>query len=301
MPRGASGVYTLPIPAFIAGTTILSASVNSNYSDIATALTQSLATTGVSSMTGQIKAFAGNTAAPGMAWASDLDTGIYLSATGVQTFVAGGVDLFDISATGIELLEGEFIDKTGAIVRPLPIGCAIDWPANLAAPNGYILAYGQTELIATYPALAAVYGTTYGGDGITTVGIPDYRGRTGIGRDNMGGVTASRITNAECSIVGTTIGATGGVQSFALLQAQLPNYNLSLASVTCTPSATVTRYPNSEATQFGASTNKVEVAGSSTVTFSIGGTLPSGGSGSTHINVQPSIVVNKIVYTGVFV
>ena len=63
MGRNASGTYTLPIGAFSPGGLIKSSDHNSNYSDIATALTQSLATTGVSTMTGQVKAAAGTAAA----------------------------------------------------------------------------------------------------------------------------------------------------------------------------------------------------------------------------------------------
>jgi hypothetical protein len=54
MPRNASGTYTLPIGAFSPGGTIIASDHNSNYSDIATALTQSLATTGVAAMTGPL-------------------------------------------------------------------------------------------------------------------------------------------------------------------------------------------------------------------------------------------------------
>lgn len=51
--------------------------------------------------------------------------------------------------------------------------------------------------------------------------VPDYRGRSFFGIDNMGGAaTAGRITNAESSINGTTLGASGGAQSVALTSNQ---------------------------------------------------------------------------------
>lgn len=43
---------------------------------------------------------------------------------------------------------------------------------------------GGTVLVADYPSYAAVAGTTWGGDGSTTVGVPDFRGRTLIGADD---------------------------------------------------------------------------------------------------------------------
>ena len=38
------------------------------------------------------------------------------------------------------------------------------------------------------------------------------RGRAAFGKDNMGGSAANRITNANCGITGTTLGAVGGSQ-----------------------------------------------------------------------------------------
>lgn len=51
--------------------------------------------------------------------------------------------------------------------------------------------------------------------------LPDYRGRTMFGADNMGGASsAGRITNGESGIGGTTLGASGGLESVALTSNQ---------------------------------------------------------------------------------
>jgi hypothetical protein len=100
MARNSSGVYSLPESAFVPGTTILSASVNNDFNDIATALTQSLATTGVSTMTGQIKAASGTVSAPGYAFGSALTTGFYLSGTNEISWAAAGVLAATFAATG---------------------------------------------------------------------------------------------------------------------------------------------------------------------------------------------------------
>lgn len=51
--------------------------------------------------------------------------------------------------------------------------------------------------------------------------LPDYRGRAMFGADNMGGASAAgRITNGESSIGGTTLGASGGLESVALTSNQ---------------------------------------------------------------------------------
>ena len=54
MARNGSGSYTNPYPNFVAGTVISSDQVDSNNSDIATALTQSIAVDGQSTVTGNI-------------------------------------------------------------------------------------------------------------------------------------------------------------------------------------------------------------------------------------------------------
>ncbi len=83
-----------------------------------------------------------------------------------------------------------------------------------STPDFCLLPYGQTVSRATYAALFAVYGTQYGvGDGSTTFGMPDLRGRAIFGKDNMGGSAANRVTNGISGITATTLGATGGSES----------------------------------------------------------------------------------------
>ena len=48
------------------------------------------------------------------------------------------------------------------------------------APRGWVLCQGQLLNINQYQALYAILGVTYGGDGRTTFGLPDLRGRTPI-------------------------------------------------------------------------------------------------------------------------
>lgn len=48
------------------------------------------------------------------------------------------------------------------------------------APNGYAFCDGQLLPISTNTALFSILGTMYGGNGITTFGLPDLRGRVPI-------------------------------------------------------------------------------------------------------------------------
>lgn len=44
------------------------------------------------------------------------------------------------------------------------------------APRGWALCDGRLLSVEEYPVLFALIGATYGGDGITTFGLPDMRG-----------------------------------------------------------------------------------------------------------------------------
>lgn len=67
--------------------------------------------------------------------------------------------------------------------------------AGPAAPEGYLLCGGQAVSRTTFAALFSVIGTAYGvGDGSTTFNLPDFRDRVAIGKGDMGGSEASRVS-----------------------------------------------------------------------------------------------------------
>ena len=100
MPRNSSGLYTLPIPTFTAGTLIKSADVTSDFADIATALTQSIAVDGSSSITGAIKFYAGTVALPGISFATSPSAGFFLSAADTIQIITNGTAAATIGSTG---------------------------------------------------------------------------------------------------------------------------------------------------------------------------------------------------------
>lgn len=92
----------------------------------------------------------------------------------------------------------------------VPTGAVMPF-AGAAAPEGWLLCYGQPVSRSTYADLFAAIGTTYGaGDGSTTFNVPDLRGRAVFGKDDMGGAAASRITAGVSGINGASLGAAGG-------------------------------------------------------------------------------------------
>lgn len=107
----------------------------------------------------------------------------------------------------------------------LEVTGAIKMYAGTAAPSGYLLCDGTQISRATYASLFAVIGTTYGnGNGSSTFHLPDLRGRVAMGLDNMGGVTAGRVTSASAGGANAdNLGGTGGSETHVLTDAELPS------------------------------------------------------------------------------
>ena len=160
-------------------------------------------------------------------------------------------------------------------ISGVPVGSVIDY-AGSTAPTGFLLCYGQAISRSTYAELFAVIGTTYGvGDGSTTFSLPDARGRVSAGKDDMGGTAAGRLTNEASGVTGTTLGASGGAQSVTLTEAQMPSHTHTAPSATIGGAAV-------------SGTAPYAVPGSAVATSSTGG-------GQAHPNVQPTLILNKII------
>ena len=136
------------------------------------------------------------------------------------------------------------------------------------APSKWLLCNGAAVSRTTYADLFTAISTTYGvGDGTTTFNLPDLRGRAPIGAGQGSGLTDR------------TLGSSLGEEAHVLTSGEN-----------------------------GPHTHGLPVSGSGSGTgamlFSSGqkkDTQASGssGSGSAHNNIQPSLVVNFIIYTGV--
>jgi microcystin-dependent protein len=86
--------------------------------------------------------------------------------------------------------------------------------AGVNQPAGWLFCFGQTLNAVTSPQFQSLYnsiGNAYGGTNNSNFVVPDLRGRTSAGKDNMGGTAASRLTN----INGQVLGAAGGDQNMA--------------------------------------------------------------------------------------
>ena len=61
------------------------------------------------------------------------------------------------------------------------------------APRGWAFCDGQLLPISSYQALFSLIGTTYGGDGRSTFGLPDLRGRTAVHEGSGPGLSNIRL------------------------------------------------------------------------------------------------------------
>lgn len=92
MPFNGSGTFSI-VNTFIPNTTILSAAVNQNFTDIATGLSDCLTRDNQAGMTAIFRAVSGSVSAPGITFNSDTTAGLYLAGTGQIGWVAKSLGL----------------------------------------------------------------------------------------------------------------------------------------------------------------------------------------------------------------
>lgn len=183
----------------------------------------------------------------------------------------------------------------------MPPGCMLDFGGE-NAPNGFLLCGGQAVSRSTYAALFAAIGTAYGtGDGSTTFNVPDYRGRVAVGKDNMGGSAASRMTTAGSGVDGATMGAAGGSQVHTLTSTQMPSHthtqNAHAHDNGCYTYVDVNmqKYGHVGSTAARLASNNTSTTHRSGSTDSITATNNNTGGDGAHNNTQPSLICTKII------
>ena len=163
-------------------------------------------------------------------------------------------------------------------------GVVLDYALPTTPSSAWLMCYGQA--LTTSMPLAAnlrnkliAAGSPYGVDGSSNPLLPDGRGRVFAGKDNMGGTVAGRLTTAGAAVDGLTLGAAGGQQTQTLTVAQIPSH---------------THRVQLDATPGGNPTNIAAGAAAAAAPL-YPNLMEAIGGGQAHPNVQPTMVMNKII------
>lgn len=155
-------------------------------------------------------------------------------------------------------------------------------------PRNYTEAAGQLLEISTNQSLYSLFGTTYGGDGRTTFGLPDLRGRVPISEGTSPGLSTYRL------------GQRGGVETVTMIVNQMPSHNHtatlkanSAGGTTAVPAGNVLADSRRSAV-YGTAAVDVDLNRASIVVSAAGG-------GQPQENRQPYLAMRYcVVTTGVY-
>jgi microcystin-dependent protein len=151
--------------------------------------------------------------------------------------------------------------------------------AGSFAPRGWALCDGQMLAISQNDALFSLLGTIYGGDGRTTFGLPEMRGRSPIHMGTGLGLSARQI------------GQKRGQERTTLTEANLPSHNHNML-VSSAPGT-----QNDPSGSFLASSPNVRLYRPQTPVTSLNNQTigQSPGNASPHDNLMPFLCVNFII------
>jgi microcystin-dependent protein len=146
------------------------------------------------------------------------------------------------------------------------------------APIGWAFCDGQLLAVSQNDALFSLLGTIYGGDGRTTFGLPDLRGRIPVHQGTGAGLSARPI------------GSNGGAEDVTIGTSEMPVHNHPLQATTG---------PGADANPAGKVTAdspsvKVYIEDPPSVSLASATVANSGGSQS-HRNLQPFLCINFII------
>lgn len=154
------------------------------------------------------------------------------------------------------------------------------------APRGWAKCDGQLLQISSNTALFSLLGTTYGGDGRTTFGLPDLRGRAALHQGAGPGLTNHPM------------GQKAGAETVALNASTMPvhTHAATLRGSIVAPigTATPTGMVLAAGNKYLPGNSDTDMGGTSITNADTGG-------GQAHANMQPYLVVNYcIALEGVF-
>lgn len=159
------------------------------------------------------------------------------------------------------------------------------------APRGTIFCRGQLLSIAEYTAVFSIVGTTFGGDGITTFGVPNLQGRSPIHIGQAPGGS------------NFIIGEMSGQENVTLTANNLPTHTHSLTLTGASSGAGTSGNPEGKyPAQTGTENDYSPTGNGSMAPYQGSITLASTGGNQSSISlIQPYLAVNYIfVLEGIF-
>lgn len=152
------------------------------------------------------------------------------------------------------------------------------------APVNFLPCDGRLLGISQYQALFSLLGTTYGGDGVSTFGIPDLRGRSPVHK----GQTTGGGTNYA-------LGQSAGAELVTLTLATVPPHTHTISALNSTATAMIPASNNAPANVGSDFYYCNESQAGTMVTLAPGSVITNGGSNQPHLNVQPSLVLSYVM------
>lgn len=150
------------------------------------------------------------------------------------------------------------------------------------APRGWALCDGQLLPISSNTALFSILGTTYGGDGRTSFGLPDLRGRFPMHPGNGPGLTTRQL------------GQKSGQETVTLTANQIPSHTHT-AVMQADSGVGDSDDPTGKVPARNASSTPVYSDSSTVALDSSAVVVGSGGGGQPHNNMPPFLCVNYII------
>jgi microcystin-dependent protein len=155
--------------------------------------------------------------------------------------------------------------------------------AGTFAPSGWALCNGQLLSISQNSALFSILGTSFGGDGVSTFGLPNLQSRVPIHQGQGQGLSPY------------TVGQTGGSEQVTLLTNQMPTHTHTVnASNTSASASTASgNLPATVEPPRGQDTSKIY--GTSAATTMAANMIGAAGGSQPHANIQPYQCVTFII------
>lgn len=161
------------------------------------------------------------------------------------------------------------------------IGQVTIWGGNFA-PRGWAFCDGTLLPIAPNTALFSVLGTTYGGDGRTTFGLPGLNGRAVVHPGNGPGLSAYRL------------GQSGGTSTVTLSPQQMAQHNHGFSGSSSETDEEGTANPSNASLGTVEATAAMYGAPPPTALMNDAAAQSTGG-GQPHDNEQPYLAMSYII------